>query len=166
MGIGKIILIGVGVAAGGVLIAAPTIMSMPRAPKPDSLMGENFFRIRREALAMFPRGSRLNDTAEGLVSIGFRCQGITHKIANVNADSLVCDSHGRGYPLSPTLTITVLARNGLVSDFEVSNMLQRADAETPEPPPPPAHGTAPTPEKGSPVGEKAASSEGKPAHAE
>ncbi len=134
MRVGKGLIIGAVVGLGGILAATgATLALLPQGPRRDALMGEDFFAIRREALALFPRGSRLSQAAERLIAIGFRCSGIPHKMANVNAESLICESHGRGYPASPAFNVTILARNGLLSDIEIWNMLDKADAETPEP---------------------------------
>lgn len=128
---GMVVCIALGLA--GILVAGGGAFALlPQGPSRDALMGQDFFAIRREALALFPRGSKLSEAADQLVAIGFRCSGIPHKMANVNAESLVCESHGRGYPFTPAFNVTVLARNGLLSDIEIWNMLDKADAETPE----------------------------------
>ena len=135
IGKGMIIGLGLGLVLAGLVPVA--IMSMtPAGPSKTALQGENFYAIRREALTLFPRGSRLKDAAEQLTAIGFRCNGIPHKLANINAESLICASNGRGAVTSPALNLTVFSRNGLISDFEVWNMLARADSSTPAPPPP------------------------------
>ena len=71
-----------------------------------------------------PRGSRIDEAERRLTSIGFVCLRTPHQLPNVNASSLVCDSHGRGYPSSPQLNLSVMSRNGLVSDIEIWNILQ------------------------------------------
>ena len=90
----------------------------------DALKGEDFGALRAEALVLMPRGSRIDEAERRLTSIGFVCLRTPHQLPNVNASSLVCDSHGRGYPASPQLNLSVMSRNGLVSDIEVWNTLQ------------------------------------------
>lgn len=138
MKIGKGLIVGI-VVGLTVAVAAPigAMSLMPKGPKHDALIGDDFYAIRREALALFPRGSRVREVADQLKAIGFVCDGIAHKMANVNAESLICESRGRGYPTSQAMNVTIMARNGLLSDIEIWNMLQRADAETPAPTPRP-----------------------------
>ena len=94
----------------------------------DALKGEDFAALRAEALSLLPRGSRIDEAGRRLTSIGFVCLGTAHQLPNVNAPSLTCDSNGRGYPSSPQLNISVMGRNGLVSDIEVWNTLQSTRA--------------------------------------
>ena len=96
----------------------------------DALMVGDFADLRREALDLMPRGSRLDAAERKLTSIGFSCSGTPHGLPNVNGPSLVCSSNGRGYPVSPQINLTVMSRSGLVSDYEVWNLFESASAST------------------------------------
>ena len=101
------------------------------------LTSEDFGQLRREALDLFPRGSPIHDASAGLTGLGFRCAPARHMMANINAPSVECDSAGRGYPTASRIQITVMARNGMVSDIAVGNGFDpfQADARTPSPHP-------------------------------
>ena len=99
------------------------------------LSGGDFGHMRFEALDLFPRGSPISAAAAGLSALGFKCAPARHMLANINAPSVECDSAGRGYPVASRTQITVMARNGMVSDIAVGNGYDpfHADARTPHP---------------------------------
>ncbi len=99
------------------------------------LHGSDFGALRRDALDLFPRGSPIAAAAEGLKALGFQCAPARHPLANINAPSVQCDSAGSGYPQWSRLQVTVMARNGTVSDIAVGNGFATAiaDARTPDP---------------------------------
>ena len=110
-------------------VAALAVAGLALLDRRNALMGSDFTLMRREALALFPRGSRLAEANRALIDMGFRCYAIPHELGNVDGPSLGCDSNGRGYPVSPRVNVTVMARNGLVSDIEVWNGFDTADAD-------------------------------------
>lgn len=85
------------------------------------LMRDDLAGLRREALDLFPRGSRVAEAYRRLVAMGFRCEAVEHKLANVTSPSLACDSNGRGFPSVPAYNVTVLGRDGVVADVDVWN---------------------------------------------
>jgi hypothetical protein len=123
--------------AGGFLVHNAGLAGEP-APNPAGrLLGSDFGSLRREALKMFPRGSPLAAASQGLQALGFQCTVANHLMANINAPSVQCESAGRGYPTSSRLQVTVMARNGMVSDIAIGNGFDPvvADARTPDPAP-------------------------------
>ncbi len=123
--------------AGGGIVFAFGWHSRPSAVDRVPLSGNDFGRMRLQALDMFPRGSPISGAAAGLSALGFRCTPARHMLANINAPSVECDSAGRGYPSTSRMQITVMARNGMVSDVAVGNGFDpiQADARTPSPNP-------------------------------
>ena len=122
--------------AGGAVVFACGLHAGPPADV-AKLTGQDFGSLRRQALVLFPRGLPIADAARGLVVLGFKCTPARHLIANINAPSVECDSAGRGYPNASRTQITVMARNGTVSDIAVGNGFDtfQADARTPDPEP-------------------------------
>ena len=101
------------------------------------LVGDDYGAVRREALDMFPRGQPIAEVRKGLTALGFRCAPTHRLVPNVNAPSIECDSAGRGYPTSSRMEVTVMSRNGALSDIAIGNGLDPvvADARTPNPNP-------------------------------
>lgn len=101
------------------------------------LIGEDFGRLRREALDLFTRGQPVVEVKEGLTALGFQCAPTRRLAANINAPSVECDSAGRGYPAMSRMEVTVMARNGAMSDIAVGNGIDpfEASARTPDPNP-------------------------------
>lgn len=101
------------------------------------LMGEDFGRLRREALELFTRGQPVVAVKDGLKALGFQCAPAHRLAANINAPSIECDSAGRGYPKVSRMELTVMARNGAMSDIAIGNGLDpfEASARTPDPNP-------------------------------
>ena len=86
--------------------------------------------IRREAFTFFPRGSRSKDAADRLADMGFLCSPMPRALFNVSGADLICESNGRGFPEAPAMNVTLLTRNGLISDIEIWNIMDRADSST------------------------------------
>lgn len=127
-------------AAGAVLvIIACTMLYAGGAgtPTATALIGEDFGQLRREALGLFPRGKPVREVKDALTTMGFRCAPMHRPLANINAAAVECDSAGRGYPLASRTEVTVMARNGALSDIAVGNGVDGlvADARTPDPAP-------------------------------
>lgn len=110
-------------------VAALLLAAWAQHDRRSALMESDLATMRHDALALFPRGSRLADADRGLAGMGFRCYAIPHELGNVDAPSLGCDSNGRGYPVSPRVNVTVMARNGLVSEIGVWNSFDTADVD-------------------------------------
>jgi hypothetical protein len=122
-----------GIATGLVAMTgffAATVSMVNCAVQGSALKDNDFTAVRKEALSLFPRGSRIADTADRLTDMGFLCFPVPHSIANVSSASLDCKSNGRGFPGVPAFNITVLTRNGLISDVEIWNVVDHADADT------------------------------------
>ncbi len=101
------------------------------------LMGEDFGRLRREALDLFTRGQPVVAVKDGLTALGFACAPAHRLPPNINAPSIECDSAGRGYPEVSRMEVTVMARNGAMSDIAIGNGIDpyEASARTPDPNP-------------------------------
>ena len=113
--------------AGASLLALVT--GLDRATANQALKNNNLTGLRSEALALFPRGSRLEDAATRLAHIGFACEPVAHPLPDISGPSLRCASNGRGYPDFPAVTVILLTRNGMISDVDVWNIMAKADGE-------------------------------------
>lgn len=102
-----------------------------------ALIGEDFGRLRREALDLFTRGQPVVEVSKGLKALGFQCAPAHRLAANINAPIVECDSAGRGYPEVARMEVTVMARNGTMSDIAIGNGIDpfEANARTPDPNP-------------------------------
>ena len=122
---------------GGLLLATASagvgmfalVTSLDRALDNKALKNNNLTGLRTEALNLFPRGSRLDEAAAHLASIGFACDPIAHPLPDISGPSMHCASNGRGYPDFPAVNVILLSRNGMVSDVDVWNIMARADGE-------------------------------------
>ncbi|MDX7950440.1 hypothetical protein P7D22_04505 [Lichenihabitans sp. Uapishka_5] len=112
--------------AGGLTAAAASLDGVARR---SALKNNDLTRLRAEALTLFPRGSRLDEAASQLATIGFACEDLQHPLPDISAPSLRCASDGRGYPNYPSVNVILLTRNGLISDVDVWNIMARADGE-------------------------------------
>lgn len=101
------------------------------------LTGSDFGLIRRQALAEHPIGSRIEDVADAVGALGFACRRRSHLIENTTAPTVFCRSMGRGATVSSRLNLTLVARNGTLTDIAVNDGLDEleASAETPDPNP-------------------------------
>lgn len=106
-----------------------TVTTVDSSVRRQALRSTDLGGIRRQALGLFPRGSRLQDAASRLVDMGFLCTPMPHLMPDVSSASLLCASNGRGYPDFPAINVTVLTRNGLISEIEVWNVMARADSD-------------------------------------
>lgn len=111
---------------GGVAALA---MGLGHVADEQALKNDSLTRLRTEALALFPRGSRLSDAEAHMARIGFACEPIPHALPDISAPSLQCASNGRGYPDFPAVNVILLSRNGLISDVDVWNIMARADGD-------------------------------------
>lgn len=118
------------------LVASLLLPGFARAGE-QQLIGDDLGRLRREALDLFPRGKPVGQVAQGLKALGFRCSPTKIVLANISAPTIACDSAGRGYPTTPRIEITIIARNGALADIAVGDGLHslQADARTPDGPP-------------------------------
>lgn len=132
---------GLGVIGGAgtlLLIGAGLLLTVGGRGQPDrKLIGDDFGRLRREALDLFTRGQPVVEVKDGLTALGFQCAPAHRLPANINAPSIECDSAGRGYPEMSRMEVTVMARNGTMSDIAVGNGIDpfEASARTPDPNP-------------------------------
>lgn len=126
---GAAVLVGLGIGLASTLSDG--------SPADRKLMGEDFGRLRREALDLFTRGQPVMAVKDGLNALGFQCAPAHRPAANINAPTLQCDSAGRGYPEVPRMEVTVMARNGAMSDIAIGNGIDpfEASARTPDPNP-------------------------------
>ena len=133
----KIVLIGLG-AAGMLVMAgggAGYYAFAHSKPSAIPLLGEDFSRMRLEALAMFPPGEKAETVVATLKQLGFHCSPIRRLSSNINAPFVQCDSAGRNYPYGSSYELTVMTRNGVVADIAIGNGLDgfEASARTPNP---------------------------------
>lgn len=105
------------------------VSGLDSASKREALKSSNLTGLKNEALAMFPRGSRLDEAAALLARIGFACEPVPHPLPDISGPSLRCASNGRGYPDFPAVNVILLTRNGMISDVDVWNIMARADGE-------------------------------------
>ncbi|MCW6507246.1 hypothetical protein [Lichenifustis flavocetrariae] len=122
----RIVLIAFGIVAAMLGLVA-TESTVDGAVRRQALKSNSLTGIRDEALSLFPRGSRLQPAATRLVDMGFTCEPLKHAMPDISGPSLICSSSGRGYPDYPAINVTLVTRNGLISDIEVWNMMGRAD---------------------------------------
>lgn len=109
----------------------------PPTPVQALLTGSDFGMIRRGALAEHPIGSKIADVAVAIGKLGFACRYRPQLIENTTAPLVLCRSSGLGATVSSRLDLTLVARNGTLTDIAVSNGLDglEASAETPDPNP-------------------------------
>ena len=105
------------------------VSGLASASQREALKSSNLTGLKNEALAMFPRGSRLDEAAALLGRIGFACEPVPHPLPDISGPSLRCASNGRGYPDFPAVNVILLTRNGMISDVDVWNIMARADGE-------------------------------------
>ena len=128
----------IGSAAALVVIGAGLASTLGGSgPADRKLMGEDFGRLRQEALDLFTRGEPVVAVKDGLKALGFECAPAHRLAPNINAPTIECDSAGRGYPEVSRMEVTVMARNGAMSDIAIGNGLDafEASARTPDPNP-------------------------------
>jgi hypothetical protein len=130
------ILRGKGRFIGGVMVAlviaaacAGTVVEIQAVAGRQELKSTSLTNVRQQALELFPRGSRLEEAASHLATIGFDCQAMQHFLADTSAPTLLCASNGRGYPDYPAVNLTLVTRNGLIADIDVWNVMVRADGD-------------------------------------
>ena len=109
----------------------------PQIPIQALLIGSDFGLIRRQALSEHPIGSRIDEVADAFGKLGFSCRFRPHLIEDTTTPTVLCRSTGQGTTLSSRLDLTLVARNGTLTDIAVSNGLDglQASAEQPDPNP-------------------------------